>query len=49
MFVYGDWSAETVVVALMLPVFTSVYLIFPSFFGAWLVGAARERLACRRG
>jgi hypothetical protein len=46
-FVYRDWSAEALVVALMLPVLTFAYLIFPALGGAWLAGAARERFERR--
>ncbi len=40
---YGDWGAEAVIVALMLPVFAFAYLIVPAAVGAWLAGMARER------
>ena len=42
-FVYRDWTSETLVVASMLPVWTFVYLVVPAGIGAWLAGLARER------
>ena len=45
---YGDWSAEAEVVALMLPAFAFAYLIFPALGGARLAVVARGRFG-RRG
>ena len=42
-FVYRAWSAETVVVASMLPALTFAYLIVPAGIGAVLAGRASER------
>ena len=42
-FVYRYWTPEALVVALMLPVWTFVYLVVPAGIGAWLADLVRER------